>query len=82
MLELDPCLPPEWPRAEVSCTWGSTPYQVTMEGPPGTGRKVVEVLLDGETLGVVQRVPLVDDGGHHEVRVLLGGGRLTWGRTY
>ena len=72
-LLLDPCIPKAWPRFEIAFKYRSARYDITVENPQGVSRGVAQVELDGKTLpGAPARVPLVDDGETHTVRVLLG----------
>jgi cyclic beta-1,2-glucan synthetase len=72
-LLLAPCIPVSWPRAEVSIRHRSTRYDIVIENPQGVSRGIVRVELDGATLAPgVECVDLVDDGGAHQVRLVLG----------
>ena len=46
-------------------------YQIAVENPDGVNRGVRSVDVDGRTMpdGLI---PIIDDGGTHQVRVLLG----------
>jgi cyclic beta-1,2-glucan synthetase len=72
-LLLAPCIPREWPRFEIVYQYHSARYEIAVENPHGVNRGVSRVELDGKTLpGGPTRVPLVDDGLAHQVRVILG----------
>ena len=72
-LLLAPCIPREWPRFEIVYQYHSARYEITIENPHGVHRGVCSIELDGTTLpGGPARVPLVDDGLAHPVRVILG----------
>jgi cyclic beta-1,2-glucan synthetase len=72
-LQLDPCIPRSWPGFQVSLRYLGTRYEIAVENPSGVNRRLVELLLDGQTLPAAQgRVPLVDDGAVHRVRAVLG----------
>ncbi len=73
VLVMDPCIPKNWPAFELTYRRGATRYDVTVENPRGVNRGVAHIDLDGATLPDT-RVPLVDDGAIHEVRVVLLGG--------
>jgi hypothetical protein len=50
-------------------------YRITVENPGGSAKRVVSAELDGVQSEVgdgVARLRLPKDGGHHEVRVMLG----------
>ncbi|HSK81356.1 MAG TPA: hypothetical protein VLQ45_33190, partial [Thermoanaerobaculia bacterium] len=70
-LEVDPCIPGSWPGFEAVLREGSAVYRVRIENPRGVSRGVTEIRLDSEILAGL-KVPLVDDGREHEVRVVLG----------
>jgi cyclic beta-1,2-glucan synthetase len=78
-LLLAPCIPKEWPGFEIVFKYHSARYEISAENPHGVSCGVASAELDGKTLpdGPV-RVPLVDDGRVHKVRVILG---ATTGRS-
>jgi cyclic beta-1,2-glucan synthetase len=75
-LRIDPCIPRDWPGFEltyrhrgkqhVSC------YEVSVENPDRVCGGVASVEMDGQTLDAADAVTLVDDGGTHRLRVVLG----------
>ncbi len=72
-LLLAPCIPKEWPRFEIVFKYRSARYEIAVENPTGVSGGVDYVELDGKLLpGGPTRVPLVDDGLAHQVRVILG----------
>ncbi|HSJ98277.1 MAG TPA: glycosyl hydrolase family 65 protein, partial [Myxococcota bacterium] len=72
-LFLDPCIPTSWPRFELAFKYRSTRYDITVENPQRVSRGVSSATLDGNALpSGAARVPLVDDGATHSVRVILG----------
>jgi cyclic beta-1,2-glucan synthetase len=70
-LHIDPCVPRDWPRYDVTITWQSTRYIIAVENPSGVSKGVVLINLDGVDLPAGAAVPLVDDGATHAVRVTL-----------
>ncbi|MBI3041255.1 MAG: glycosyl transferase [Betaproteobacteria bacterium] len=73
LLSLVPCIPREWPRFEIIYKYRSARYEIAVENPRGVNRGVIYAELDGKPLpGGMTRVPLVDDGLAHKVRVILG----------
>jgi len=73
-LILDPRLPPEWPGFEISLRYRSSRYEIAIENPDGVGRGVAHTELDGRPLAMEpSRIPLIDDGAAHGVRMILGG---------
>ena len=72
-LEIDPCIPRAWKGFEATVKHRSSQYRVTVENPAGMSRGVVNCELDGVAIvGAPSRVPLVDDGGLHQIKVRLG----------
>jgi cyclic beta-1,2-glucan synthetase len=71
-LRIDPCVPKEWKGFEIVYRHGDTAYRIAVENPRGVCRGVSQVSLDGTILQGKTLVPLVDDGGEHRVRVVLG----------
>jgi cyclic beta-1,2-glucan synthetase len=67
-LEIDPCLPAAWPGYKARIRRGKAIYRITLDKPVGLQKGKVEIVLDGCTLGG-NRMPLVDDGQEHNVRV-------------
>jgi cyclic beta-1,2-glucan synthetase len=72
-LVLDPCIPKAWPGFEIVFRYRSARYEIAVENPQGVSRGVASAELDGKALPEGSgRVPLVDDGAVHKVRVVLG----------
>ena len=71
-LHVDPCVPRDWPRYDVTITWRSTRYVLAVENSAGVSKGVASINLDGEDLPAGAAVPLVDDGATHTVSVTLG----------
>jgi cyclic beta-1,2-glucan synthetase len=69
---IDPCIPREWKRFEITYRHGDTVYRITVENPNGVCRGVSRVSLDGAQLPGEALVPLSDDGSEHRVQVVLG----------
>ncbi len=70
---VDPCIPKKWGGFTLAYRYGKATYTVRVENPRGVNRGVERVELDGTTLDGIA-VPLVDDGGKHEVVVAMLGG--------
>jgi cyclic beta-1,2-glucan synthetase len=71
---LDPCIPSSWPAFSIDWRVGTTRYAIAVENPAGLCRSVASVELDGVPVDP-KAIPLLDDGGTHEVRVVLGAAR-------
>ena len=71
ILKIDPCIPKDWPGYKLTYKFGSTSYLINVENPDGVNQGIQQVLLDGKTL-TDNHIPLLDDGGKHQVQVLLG----------
>ena len=73
-LLLTPCIPEKWPRFEIVFKFRSARYQIVIDNPLGVSRGVAHAELDGETLPPrpQTRIPLVDDGKTHSLRLVLG----------
>ncbi len=72
-LLLDPCIRAAWPRVEIAFEYRTARYEIAVENPQGVSRGIVRATLDGHLLPPgPARVPLVDDGETHAVRVILG----------
>jgi cyclic beta-1,2-glucan synthetase len=72
-LVLEPCIPGSWPSFEIEYRHRSARYEIRVENPRAAGTGVTRLELDGEALPARGAgVPLVDDGGVHRVRVVLG----------
>ncbi len=72
-LVVDPCIPKDWPGFRATYRHGSATYEIRVENPRGVNRGVEQVRADG-VVREDDRVPLVDDGKRHRVRVVLLGG--------
>ena len=73
-LLLTPCIPEKWPRFEIVFRYRSARYEILVENPLGVSRGIARAELNGETLpsGSQTRIPLVDDGNTHSLRLVLG----------
>jgi cyclic beta-1,2-glucan synthetase len=73
-LLLTPCIPEKWPRFEITFKYASARYEILIENPRNLSRGIAHAELDGQTLpsGANVRLPLVDDGNTHSVRLVLG----------
>ena len=73
LLHLDPCIPKNWPRYEMTVRRQSTRYEITVDNPAGVCRGVCFADVDGvEITERPLRLLMIDDGAVHCVRVRLG----------
>jgi cyclic beta-1,2-glucan synthetase len=70
--ELDPCIPTSWPEYGITWRFGRTRYEISVTNPGRRCRGIETARLDGVEVDP-RAIPLVDDGGSHEVRLVLGG---------
>jgi cyclic beta-1,2-glucan synthetase len=71
-LTVSPCIPRDWPRYEVDYRFHSARYEIVVENAGGGGSRIEAATLDGVELpGRPLRIPLVDDGRTHQVRIIL-----------
>jgi cyclic beta-1,2-glucan synthetase len=72
-LVIDPCVPKAWAGFDIAFQYHSAHYAIAVTNPRGVSRGVSRVILDGHTLEAsAGPIPLVDDGAHHTVEVVLG----------
>jgi len=72
-LVVDPCVPKDWSGWNVTYRHRSASYHIRVENPRGVNRGVARVVVDGVPSADLH-VPLADDGGEHEVVVVMLGG--------
>jgi cyclic beta-1,2-glucan synthetase len=70
-LQIDPCIPASWPEYRLEYRYGRSIYRIEVHNPDGVTRGVREVHLDGTRLPD-GRIPLLEDGAAHNVRVRMG----------
>ncbi|MEA2609433.1 MAG: hypothetical protein QOJ75_1676, partial [Chloroflexota bacterium] len=72
-LVIEPCIPRAWPGYAIEFAYHSSRYEIEVENPHGVSGGVVAAELDGQAVaGPGATIPLVDDGGTHRVKVVLG----------
>jgi cyclic beta-1,2-glucan synthetase len=69
--EIDPCIPAAWPAYSIAWRLGATRYRIDVVNPERRSRGVAQAVLDGAPVDP-HAVPLWDDGGQHELKVVLG----------
>ena len=68
---VDPCIPSTWTEYQIAWRFLDTRYEITVSNPDRRCRGVFKAELDGVAADPMA-IPLVDDGGIHQVRVVLG----------
>jgi cyclic beta-1,2-glucan synthetase len=72
-LLVDPCIPRNWPGFEIVVRYRSARYEISVDNSDGAGHGVGSAELDGTPIkGRPLRLPVMDDGGVHCLRVRLG----------
>ncbi|HET7218794.1 MAG TPA: glucoamylase family protein [Vicinamibacterales bacterium] len=70
-LHINPCIPRSWPGFEMTYRAPRAEYRISVENRDGVSRGVLRVELDGVALDGAA-IPIADDGGTHQVRVVMG----------
>lgn len=68
-LEIDPCVPEDWKEFSMTRQWRGIDYKIEVVNPDGVMKGVKELYLNGEK---VDRIPLMDKGTVHHVKVVMG----------
>ncbi len=68
---VDPCIPAAWPSYQIAWRFGATHYAIEVRNPERRSRGVAIARLDGRLVDA-GAVPLCDDGGRHELELVLG----------
>jgi cellobiose phosphorylase len=71
LLQINPCIPKDWPEFQLTYRFGKASYKVHVENPDGINRGIREIFLDRISFPG-NRIPLTDDGGEHNIHVLMG----------
>ncbi len=73
-LILSPCIPEKWPRFQIVFKYRSARYEILIDNPLGVSRGIAHAELNGKALpsGSETRIPLLDDGNIHSLRLVLG----------
>jgi len=70
-ISINPCIPAIWPQYSLDWRIGRTRYRFTVLNPEQRSCGVASATLDG-TIVDAAALPFIDDGGEHEVTVVLG----------
>jgi cyclic beta-1,2-glucan synthetase len=68
---VDPCIPARWSGYSLVWTRGRTRYRITVSNPQQASRGVAAAEFDGAPVDPAA-IPMPDDGGEHEIAILLG----------
>ena len=68
---VEPCIPQAWPGYSIAWRFGATRYAIEVANPERRARGIARAELDGREVDP-SAIPLRDDGGRHELRVVLG----------
>jgi cyclic beta-1,2-glucan synthetase len=68
---VDPCIPSAWDRFAIEWRIGSTTYEIEVTNPQAVWTGVIKADLDGTTVDA-KAIPIVEDGGVHQVRITMG----------
>jgi cyclic beta-1,2-glucan synthetase len=69
--EIDPCIPASWSGYSIAWRIDGTRYEIEVVNPERHSRGIAEATLDGTPVAP-GAIPLSDDGGRHELKVVLG----------
>jgi cyclic beta-1,2-glucan synthetase len=70
-LVIDPCIPSDWAGYELTYNDSGTLYIIRVSNPHGVNCGVIQTKLDG-TIVPNGYIPLLKDGGTHDVQIELG----------
>jgi cyclic beta-1,2-glucan synthetase len=70
-ISVNPCVPTVWPHFSMEWTIGRTRYRFTVWNPEHRSERIKSAELDGVSVDA-RAIPLEDDGGRHEVTIVLG----------
>jgi len=68
---IDPCIPAAWPEYAITWRHSETRYEIVVTNPERRCRGVAAATLDDVPVNA-GAIPLVNDGGVHHVRIVLG----------
>jgi cyclic beta-1,2-glucan synthetase len=71
-LFITPAIPQRWPRFEATIRHGSTTYEIVVDNAAHRSNGVASISLDGQAGDFRLGIPLIDDKGRHDVRVVMG----------
>ena len=69
-LNINPCIPTDWPGFEVTRQWRGATFNITVKNPDGVSKGVKSITLNGES--IEGAIPAQADGSVHDVLVIMG----------
>jgi len=69
-LTIDPCIPPDWEKFEVTRQWRNAVYNIVVKNPKGVEKGITSVTLNGKSAGFP--IPPQPSGSTHSIEVLMG----------
>ena len=69
-LEIDPCIPTDWPGFEVTRQWRGATYQIKIENPNNVSKGVKSITLNGEK--ITGAIPAQAQNSVNLVHVVMG----------
>jgi cyclic beta-1,2-glucan synthetase len=72
-ISVNPCIPAVWPHYSIDWTVGRTRYHFSVTNPEHRSLGIVSSELNGVAVDA-RAIPFEDDGGTHEVKIVLGAG--------
>jgi cyclic beta-1,2-glucan synthetase len=70
-MSVNPCIPTVWAHYSMEWRIGRTRYRFTVSNPEHRSERIQSAELDGVAVDA-SAIPLADDGGQHEVTIVLG----------
>jgi len=68
-LMVDPCIPADWDKFQVTRKFRGATYQITVENPDGVQKGVKKIVVDGKEM---DKIPAFESGSEHQVQVIMG----------
>ena len=69
-LMIDPCIPADWKKFEVTRKWRGATYNFKITNPAGVEKGIKSIQLDEKNIS--NPIPIQDVGSVHEVVVVMG----------
>ncbi|MGO2161902.1 MAG: GH36-type glycosyl hydrolase domain-containing protein, partial [Vibrio toranzoniae] len=69
-LTVDPCIPTDWPKFEVTRQWRGATYNITVQNPNAVSKGVTSITINGES--IEGAIPVQAEGSVNDIVVALG----------